>query len=206
MRTQISSLPLAITLAWFAACGRTEDGGEGNGLNIPQDLSYPMPSAMYLVGVPITPNRPTVEGDIADWSVTPALPPGLVFDTDLGGIEGTPTEPSPARMYRVEARNPAGFVTLDLRLGVERPPHFFLAGNAEDQSLSLFTVDAFDGRLEAGSFLRPDDGDLGASDIVDIVQDGNRAWALLGQPSRVLPIHLEREVGRLTPGTPTPIS
>lgn len=74
----------------------------------PTNLSYTSPVS-YNVGVTITPNVPSVSGGaVANWSVSPALPPGLVLDSVTGRIMGTPTQAAAAANYTVTASNGAG--------------------------------------------------------------------------------------------------
>jgi hypothetical protein len=53
------------------------------------------------------------------WSISPALPAGLTFDTTSGRIEGTPTEVSSAASYVVTAQNSGGAVNVSLTIAVQ---------------------------------------------------------------------------------------
>jgi len=77
-------------------------------LSPPSGLSYTTP-ASYPTGYAITPNKPTVGGGpVTTWSVSPALPAGLMLDTGNGEIKGTPAAETTARDYTVTAGNAAG--------------------------------------------------------------------------------------------------
>ena len=77
-------------------------------LTAPSGLSYTTPVS-YSTGTAITPNKPTVGGGpVSTWSVSPALPAGLTFDTSNGDIKGTPTAVTTASNYTVTASNAAG--------------------------------------------------------------------------------------------------
>ncbi len=81
-------------------------------------ISYVTPQ-VYHVGVPITPLVPTnTGGAVASWGISPALPPGLSFDTTTGIISGTPTAVSPAINYIVTATNVTGSATCVVNISV----------------------------------------------------------------------------------------
>ena len=52
----------------------------------PRSLTYSANPAVYKKDVPITNNTPTVTGPIASYSVSPALPAGLILDAVTGVI------------------------------------------------------------------------------------------------------------------------
>jgi hypothetical protein len=58
-------------------------------------------------------------GTATVWSVSPALPGGLTFDTANGTIAGTPTATAAATSYTVTASNSAGMHAVTLVLTVE---------------------------------------------------------------------------------------
>jgi hypothetical protein len=53
--------------------------------------------------VAVAPVVPQVQGTVDAWSITPALPEGLVLDPDTGAISGTPLTAWP-RTCTVEGR------------------------------------------------------------------------------------------------------
>ena len=55
------------------------------------------------------------------YSISPALPPGLSFDSATGIISGTPTGVFPATLYTVTASNAGGSSTATFTLGVAQP-------------------------------------------------------------------------------------
>ena len=70
-------------------------------------------------GTAITPVTPTASGGpVASWSISPALPAGLSFDTVTGTISGTPTAVSPSGTYTVTATNAGGSGTATLTIEV----------------------------------------------------------------------------------------
>lgn len=88
-------------------------------LTAPTALSYSSNPAVYHVGTTIPSNIPMVTGGAASsYSVSPALPTGLVLDPGTGVISGTPTLGSPAATYTVTATNSAGSATCSLSISV----------------------------------------------------------------------------------------
>jgi hypothetical protein len=91
-------------------------------------LFYPTKVAQYTVNTPISANVPTVTGTPssgAPFTITPALPAGLQFNTTTGAISGTPTALSTAQAYRivVSLNGPAtGADTLQIAVVAGTPP------------------------------------------------------------------------------------
>lgn len=69
-------------------------------------------------------------GSVTDWSISPALPAGLAFNTSTGAITGTPTTASAAGTYVVTAENGSGKTTLSLTIQVDSGPLLDLGHNA----------------------------------------------------------------------------
>lgn len=84
----------------------------------PTDLSYPTLSAVYTQNSAITDNVPIVTGTVTLWSINPALPAGLSFDTATGIISGTPTAVQTSTLYTVTATNAGGFATTHIMITV----------------------------------------------------------------------------------------
>lgn len=87
-------------------------------LTAPSSLSYSTP-VTYTQNTAITNNVPTVTGTVTSYSISPALPAGLNFNTTTGVISGTPTEASAAANYVVTASNGAGSTTATINITVE---------------------------------------------------------------------------------------
>ena len=89
----------------------------------PTGLVYSTNPALYLQGVGITPNMPTVSGGGAtSFRVSPSLPGGLVLNPVSGVITGTPTTAAASAAYLVTASNPGGSTTTALTISVTAPP------------------------------------------------------------------------------------
>lgn len=113
---------LACLLIVVTGCG----GGSGSqpappGMTAPSNLAYAVPSITATVGTPISPDLPTVTGAVTSYSISPALPSGLTFNTGNGSISGTPNSSSSKASYTVSARNPAGATSAALQITVVVP-------------------------------------------------------------------------------------
>ena len=85
----------------------------------PANLTYSANPAVYTQGVAVTENAPSSTGGRVDaYSISPALPAGLSFDTATGVISGTPTALSPATAYTVTATNSGGSTTVAMTIAV----------------------------------------------------------------------------------------
>jgi hypothetical protein len=89
-----------------------------SGIVAPSGLSYSTPVS-YPTGYAITPNNPTFGGGTpTSWSISPALPAGLLFNTANGSITGTPTTVTAAANYTVTAGNSAGSTQATVNVAV----------------------------------------------------------------------------------------
>jgi hypothetical protein len=82
-------------------------------------LSYTENPATYSTGMPIAPNDATLSlRGPALFTVTPALPAGLVLDKATGRVSGTPSAASALIAYTVTAVTNAGLATVALGIAV----------------------------------------------------------------------------------------
>jgi hypothetical protein len=89
----------------------------------PTNLTYAPQNPSYPVGMPITPNVPSnAGGQIAMYSVAPALPPGLSLDPATGIISGTPTTMAPAASFVVTGVNGYGSTQSTLSIAITDVP------------------------------------------------------------------------------------
>ena len=87
-------------------------------LAAPSNLVYPQKTIAATVGTAITTDTPTVSGSVSSFSISPALPAGLNFDTTTGAISGTPFSGSAQTAYIVTATNSAGSTTAQVTITV----------------------------------------------------------------------------------------
>ncbi|TDQ06308.1 putative Ig domain-containing protein, partial [Pedobacter metabolipauper] len=84
----------------------------------PSALSYTTPN-VFTKGTAITSLSPTVSGGaVTSYSISPALPTGLNFNTTTGVISGTPTLLKTATDYTVTATNSGGSTTFAVNIAV----------------------------------------------------------------------------------------
>src|SRR6185437_7187099 len=85
-------------------------------------ISYTPSSNTFTVGQAITTWNPTNTGGTATtWSIVPALPAGLSFNTATGQITGTPTAVSATTTYSISADNDGGTSTAYITITCVNP-------------------------------------------------------------------------------------
>jgi DNA-binding beta-propeller fold protein YncE len=94
-------------------------GNSGSSVKPPSALSYSAGSAVYTKGVAIAPDNPAVgSGSITSYSVSPALPAGLVLDPGTGIVSGTPAVVAATASYTVTGTGAGGSTTATLSIKV----------------------------------------------------------------------------------------
>lgn len=112
-------LSLFVPLLLLAACGGG-GGGASAPAGAPASLAYSQADVMYRTDAPIQANMPSVGGgEPTQYSVSPALPPGLTLDPATGAITGNPTMPVPAGDYTITASNALGSVQQVVRIEIQ---------------------------------------------------------------------------------------
>jgi hypothetical protein len=86
----------------------------------PSHLSYPSP-AKGIVGAALTPLSPRIAGTVEHYSVSPALPAGVVLDSTSGLIAGTPSVARTLTPYTITASSQAGSTSFIFLLAVAVP-------------------------------------------------------------------------------------
>jgi hypothetical protein len=84
----------------------------------PSGLSYSTPSASYTQNVAIASNVPTVSGSGLTYTISPALPTGLVLNASSGVISGTPTAAQSTSSYTVTATNSGGSTNTSITIAI----------------------------------------------------------------------------------------
>jgi hypothetical protein len=86
----------------------------------PSSPSYGAAAFTFTTKIAARTLTPTAKGGpVAGWSISPALPAGLSFDTTDGAISGTPTAASAPTSYVVTAENAGGQATVTLTVEVD---------------------------------------------------------------------------------------
>ena len=91
--------------------------------DVKPSITYPSPYFAFTAGVAAQSITPTHSGGaVVNWSIAPALPPGLSFSATSGSIAGTPTAAAAAAAYVVTATNSGGQSPVSLTIGVAAAP------------------------------------------------------------------------------------
>jgi ELWxxDGT repeat protein len=82
-------------------------------------ISYSLSSYTLIKDVAMSSATPTSSGGaVTSWSISPAVPTGLNFNTNTGVISGTPTVLSPSTVYTITAANPGGSDTAAVTIAI----------------------------------------------------------------------------------------
>jgi hypothetical protein len=93
----------------------------------PRNLTYTSNSPTYTKWTTITSNTPSWSGHaVTSWSISPALPAGLSFNTSTGVITGTPTSSIYSASHTVTAANAGGSTTRSLTISVTLSPYTWM--------------------------------------------------------------------------------
>jgi hypothetical protein len=122
----ISGTPTRASQAATFTITATYRGGHGTFFLVlsvtepPSQLSYRSP-AKGTVGAALTPLSPRIAGTVEHYSVTPALPAGLILDSRSGLITGTPNVARALAPYTITASSQAGNTSFIFLLAVAAP-------------------------------------------------------------------------------------
>ncbi len=85
----------------------------------PKGLTYSMKTLTLIKRVSFPNLTPTLAaGEASNFSISPVLPEGLVFEATTGSIGGTPTKAFPVTKYTISANNKKGVVNTSLNIEV----------------------------------------------------------------------------------------
>jgi hypothetical protein len=104
----------------------------------PSNLLYTYNPAIYTLNTPIVQNSPTSSGGVVtSYSISPALPQGLLFSASTGSIIGTPSAIASQYVYLVTATNTGGSASVGVTITVvDIPP----ASMAYSLNPAVYTV------------------------------------------------------------------
>lgn len=146
----ISGTPQVLAApALYVVTGRNFVGAVSTGLRIaveakavpPANLSFENENAVYIIGQPIPPNFPSVDGgDVGNFAVKPALPDGLVIDPSSGVISGTPSRLAAPAGFTVTASNSAGSTSTVLQIEIRNPPAIAPTSLSYQESRALYAT------------------------------------------------------------------
>ncbi|MFN8011208.1 MAG: putative Ig domain-containing protein [Holophagaceae bacterium] len=144
---QLSGTPTAAQAATAYTVTATNAGGSGTAtVTLSINPKAPVPAyspstATFYVGTAIATMVPANSGGASTaWSVSPALPSGLAFNTANGQISGTPTAPAAQATYTVTAANAGGSGSATLTLAVVAgppPPSIGYSPNSADLTVGV---------------------------------------------------------------------
>ena len=122
---EISGTPTV--LSPLTAYNTATNTGGSDSVTISLEVNDIAPTSITYAGTPYTltnntamqADMPTTTGGpVVSWTITPALPTGLLFDTATGEISGTPTVVNATTTYTVNATNTGGSVTTTITITV----------------------------------------------------------------------------------------
>jgi hypothetical protein len=123
----ISALPTAVMpLSTFTITGSNINGSASYGLKIsvqplvaPKTFSYDCSDLSPSVGSYQSCIRSALSGaPVTSYTVTPALPSGLLLNSATGAISGFPTTAVASKTYTIKAANAAGFASVYLTMAI----------------------------------------------------------------------------------------
>ncbi len=118
----VSSASTAYTVTVYNPAGSANATVNITVLAVPTSLAYSQRTVVYGKSVVIVPDTPTVGGSSVQYVSVPALPAGLVLNTNSGIITGTPTTAQASTDYVITATNVAGSVSDTLHITILNPP------------------------------------------------------------------------------------
>ena len=125
----ISGTPVAITLKATYTISAANTGGSTTATvsitvtNVAPMAAYISAYYAFTAGVPAQTIKPTASGGaVVTWSVTPALPPGLVLNPTDGSVSGTPAAASAPTSYLISATNTGGVSNSTSTIAVAAAP------------------------------------------------------------------------------------
>ena len=149
------------------------------------DLYYDPPVYSFLTGIQIETISPIVAGGVTiiNYSIDPALPPGLFFDTDDGNISGNSNNTSPTTTYEIIATTDNNLeltcsITINVaNISYQEPLNYDLLKDISINAITpfinngTFTYALTSGSLPAGITLNASSGDISGTPTATTVLD-----------------------------------
>ncbi len=101
---------------------KTVTGGSTTQDTAPSNLSYTGSPYKFTVSNPIVAQSPTVTGVVNTYTISPAVPSGLLMDGETGRISGTPTVYIAPANYVITATNTAGSTNKTINISAYNQP------------------------------------------------------------------------------------
>ncbi len=113
----------------------------GIAISAPSGISYPSFKHYYTTSKPVYLAPSNGNGGAAtSFSISPALPSGLTFNTATGIVTGTPTVTSSLTTYTITATNGAGNQTTTFSMAVTNPPDFSAIGLSGVNASAIYSL------------------------------------------------------------------
>lgn len=102
------------------------------------NIAYSPTSNTYYINTPIASWTPTNTGGTAtSWSISPAQPAGIMFNTGTGQLTGNPSALSPSQSYTVTATNSGGSSPFNITIAViDHAPNISYSPNSQTITLN----------------------------------------------------------------------
>ncbi|MCB0341879.1 MAG: right-handed parallel beta-helix repeat-containing protein [Bdellovibrionales bacterium] len=115
--------------------GSIKSSPSGTPVAPPSSLSYSSVPTVIYAGDSFLLAAPSLDGVADSFSISPSLPPGLLFNTQTGAITGTPSEPIAETTYTITASNSAGSTETQIQIGVGQKFSINANGDGSDYNL-----------------------------------------------------------------------
>ena len=206
---QISGTPSVVaTEAVFVVTAANSSGSTTFSLHVtvnppaPSALRYTSPNT-FTNGATITPLTPTVVGTVENYSVSPALPPGLELNAASGQISGTLTNTAAQATYTITAQNAGGSTTFGLVITVidvivsGRITFDFVPHDPATDGLAYANTVAKPARGITVQAIRVSDGSVMSASKTD----ANGMYSLSSPPNTMMNVRMRAEMVKTGPPT-----
>jgi len=184
-------------LVALAAVGCGGSGGGGGPAALELQVSYQTPIAVYYQGVSIAPNNPALIGTAQSFSISPALPLGLVLDETTGIISGQPEGTAPERRYTITSSGQGAIATANVNIGIVLPPRFAFVANEQDSTISSFAINLDTGQLQHDGYVSASPNASGPAEL--LIHPSGEFFFAVNRDSNSLAVYaLDSQTGIVT--------